>query len=271
MSFAAPARPVVGDKRVQQALDRQEKRGKDPDVNRVLARHLAAGRGLSAQVVNKYNSGKYSDGRSTLPLTFGSFSTHDKLDERFGRGSAANIAGLQGAELGKGDVYMGATKIQTPNGGESVVDPGSTRYDITVLPRWMVKPPQGAEAAPSTPAASTTTPAEVPLDLTKAREAFDRAGAYKSQGSGLDLTVPGPFLHQNIYNAGADGVADYEQRFIPELEANANLTAQEIRYGASSALDSLPDNLKLPTYDKVFPKKATNKQGLYRWLEKRLA
>jgi hypothetical protein len=29
--------------------------------------------------------------------------------------------------------------------------------------------------------------------------------------------------------------------------------------------------LKLPTYDKVFPKKATNKQGLYRWLEKRLA
>lgn len=277
MSYAAPANPVVGDKRVQQALARQEKRGKDPDVNRVLARHLAAGRGLSAQVVNKYNDGKYSDGRSTLPLTFGSLSTHDKLDERFGRGSAANIAGLRGAELGKGDVYMGATKVDIP--GYSHTDhqsghtatPGSTRYDITVLPRWMVKPPQSAEAAPASPGASNITPAEVPVDLTKAREAFDRAGAYKSQGSGLDLTVPGPYLHQNIYNAGVDGVADYEQRFIPELMANANLTAQEIRFGASSALDNLPDDLKLPTYDKVFPKKATAKQGLYRWLEKRLA
>ena len=279
MSYATPERPIVGDKRVQQALARQEQRGKEPDVRRILAKHLAADRGLSAQVVNKYNDGKYPTGRygsMDIEMAAG-YGLDGGLEERYGRGSTANLAGLKGAELAKGDVYMGATAIETPrtstwtpNGGESST-PASTHYDITVLPRWMVKPqPQGSTAsaaAAETPAASTA----ISPDLTKAREAYDRAGTYKSQSGGLDLTASGPALYQNIYDAGTGGVADYEQRFIPELMANANLTAQEIRYGASSALDSLPDDLKLPTYDKVFPKKATDKQGLYRWLEQRLA
>ena len=39
-------------------------------------------------------------------------------------------------------------------------------------------------AAAETPAASTA----ISPDLTKAREAYDRAGTYKSQSGGLDLT-----------------------------------------------------------------------------------
>lgn len=273
MSYATPARPIVGDKRVQRALERQEERGKEPDVTRILARHLAADRGLSAQVVNKFNDGKYPTGR------YGWMHGEDGgFDDRYGPGSNANIAGLKGVELGKGDVYMGATAIetprvtrQTPYAGESVIEPASTRYDITVLPRWMVKPQQRGSSASTAAAETSTASTAVPPDLTKAREAYDRAGEYKNQSSGLNLALSGPSLYQNIHDAGAGGVEAYERRFIPELMANANLTAQEIRYGASNALDSLPDNLKLPTHDKIFPKQATNKQGLYRWLEQRLA
>jgi hypothetical protein len=164
MSYATPARPIVGDKRVQRALERQEERGKEPDVTRILARHLAADRGLSAQVVNKFNDDKYPTGR------YGWMHGGDgSLDDRYGRGSAANIAGLKGVELGKGDVYMGATAIetprvtrQTPNAGESVIEPASTRYDITVLPRWMVKPQQqgstASAAAIETPASAAAVP-----------------------------------------------------------------------------------------------------------------
>lgn len=280
MSYATPARPIVGDKRVQRALERQEERGKEPDVTRILARHLAADRGLSAQVVNKFNDGKYPTGRyGWMPDEMATrYGGDGSLDDRYGRGSAANIAGLKGVELGKGDVYMGATAIetprvtrQTPNAGESVIEPASTRYDITVLPRWMVKPQQQGSTASAAAIETPASAAAVPPDLTKAREAYDRAGEYKNQSSGLNLALSGPSLYQNIHDAGAGGVEAYEQRFIPELMANANLTAQEIRYGASNALDSLPDNLKLPTYDKIFPKQATNKQGLYRWLEQRLA
>lgn len=284
MSFAAPARPVVGDKRVQQALDRQEKRGKDPDVNRVLARHLAAGRGLSAQVVNKYNSGKYSDGRSTLPLTFGSFSSHDKLDERFGRGSAANIAGLQGAELDKGDVYMGATKIesprvtrQTPNGGESVVDPGSSRYDITVLPRWMVQGQAApAAAAPSSPSSSGFVEPDARLLAT--REAFDRASARLDGGTSStssvtapDLTKGGGDLFFEIRSAADSSLEDYDRRFIPSLIAGANLASSEIGYATRDAIARLPADLKIPEYPKMFPDRASRKGGLYKWLEGRIA
>lgn len=287
MSYATPVRPVVGDQRVQRALARQEERGNDPDVKRILAKHLAANRGLSAQVVNKYNDGKYPAGRHDwIPDELANrYGVDDDLDERYGRGSAANLAGLKGAQLGKGDVYMGATAIevprvtrQTPNAGESVVEPGSTRYDITVLPRWMVQQrAAGSAAAPNEAADAPTdpTPLQPPEDLLVAREAYDRANAYQSQGGSTaslaDLSKVGGDLFNSIQGAAQDQIDDYERRFLPQLYANANLTAKEIGYATRDALAGLPDNLALPEYGKVFPTRASKKGGLYPWLEGRIA
>ena len=292
MSFARPNRPVVGDKRVQRWIDRQEERGQEhPDVTKFLARQLAKDRGLSANVVNSYNERKYPTGKYGAMGAFGgSFggivdAVADKdLEEKYGRGTKADIDGMQGANLRRGDVYMGATAIETPASSTNTPweghtsTPASTRYDLTVLPRWMVKQkPQsgGSAAAPAEQVAPAST--EPNIDLVKAREAYDRATQYQSQGGeavgggGLDLTASGSSLYQNLYDAGNAGVSDYENRFISELDTRANLTAQEIRYGASSALDSLPKNLALPKYDKIFPKSAGKKEGLYKWLESRLA
>jgi hypothetical protein len=292
MSYARPNRPVVGGKRVQQWIDRQEERGQEhPDVTKFLARQLAQERGLSANVVNKYNDSKYPTGKYGAMGAFGgSFGglagrvADKELEEKYGRDTKADIAGMQGARLRKGDVYMGATAIETPatsvntpwEGHSST--PASTRYDLTVLPRWMVKQKTQSGSPAAAPAQQTAPASTEPnVDLTKAREAYDRATQYQSQGgetrggSGLDLTASGSSLYQNLFDAGNAGVSDYENRFIPALDARANLTAQEIRYEAGSAIDALPDNLQLPTYDKMFPKAAGKKQGLYKWLENRLA
>lgn len=285
MSYATPDRPVVGDKRVQQALARQEKRGKEPDVQRILAMHLAADRGLSAQVVDKYNDGKYPTGRyGSLPVELATrYGFDGELDKRFGRGSAANLAGLEGIELGKGDVYMGATAIETPrrstqsaNGGEAST-PASTRYDITVLPRWMVQQrATGSATTPDGSGDSSTTPTslEPPADLLAAREAYDRATTYQSQGGSsaslADLSKVGGDLFNSIQGAAQDQIDDYERRFLPQLYANANLTAKEIGYTTRDALANLPDNLALPDYNKIFPDRASEKGGLYRWLEGRI-
>ena len=291
MSYARPNRPVVGGKRVQQWIDRQEERGQDnPDVTKFLARQLAKDRGLSANVVNKYNTSQYPTGKYGAMGAFGgSFggivdAVADKsLEEKYGRGTKANIDGMKGAKLAKGDVYMGATAIETPASSTNTPweghtsTPATTQYDRTVLPRWMVKqkPQSGSAAAPAQQAVPAST--QPSPDLTKAREAYDRATQYQSQGgeaaggSGLDLTASGASLYQNLFDAGNAGVSDYENRFIPQLDTRAKLTAQEIRYGASSALDSLPANLALPTYDRMFPKSAGKKEGLYSWLESRLA
>jgi hypothetical protein len=291
MSFARPNRPVVGDKRVQRWIDRQEERGQEhPDVTKFLARQLSKDRGLSANVVNKYNDSEYPTGKygsfgnvNVPPFgTVGSLMGED-LDEKYGRGTKADIAGMKGASLRRGDVYMGATAIETPATstntpyGGNTSGPASTRYDVTVLPRWMVKQQQQSENPAAAPVQQTDpTSTEPSVDLIKAREAYDRATQYQSQGgdsrggSDLDLTASGSSLYQNLYDAGSAGVANYENRFIPALDARAKLTAEEIRYGTGSAIDALPDNLQLPTYDKMFPKVAA-KKGLYKWLENRLA
>jgi len=284
MSFASPNRPVVGDKRVQRWIDRQEERGQEhPDVTKFLARQLSKDRGLSANVVNSYNEGKYPTGKYGSMGAFGAIADAGQdLDERYGRGTKADIAGLKGASLRKGDVYMGATEV-----GPAAEGSDFTRYtdgvlnrevDITVLPRWMVKQQPQSVSPTAAPVQQQAAPAgtEPSVDLIKAREAYDRATQYQSQGgdsrggSDLDLTASGSSLYQNLYDAGRAGVADYENRFIPALDARAKLTAQEIRYGTGSAIDALPDNLQLPTYDKMFPKVAA-KKGLYKWLENRLA
>lgn len=284
MSFARPNRPVVGGKRVQQWIDRQEERGQEhPDVTKFLARQLSKDRGLSANVVNSYNRGKYPTGKYGSMGAFGAFAdAGEDLDEKYGRGTKADIAGLQGAKLGRGDVYMGATEVGPATEGSDF-----TRYtdgvlnrevDRTVLPRWMVQQKPQSVASAAAPAAQPRPTRTGPSpDLVKAREAYDRATQFQSQGGearggiGLDLTASGSSLYQNLYDAGNAGVSDYENRFIPALDARANLTAQEIRYGAGSAIDALPDNLQLPTYDKMFPNAAGKKQGLYKWLESRLA
>lgn len=287
MSYASPNRPVVGDRRVQQWIDRQEGRGNDtPDVSQFLAKQLAAGRGLSAQVANKYSDRKYPTGSFGALSALGGLGgfASDEFDKKYGRGSMANLRGLEGVELGKGDVYMGATAIETPrtstqtvNGGESST-PASTRYDITVLPRWMMR--GGAAAAPGsgTPAgaeaAAARTPIEPPKDLLAAREAYDRANAYQGQSGSSsslpDLSKVGGDLFNSIQGAADQQSQDYERRFLPALYANANLSAKEIAYETQNAIAGLPDNLALPDYGQVFPAGASKKGGLYKWLEGRI-
>jgi hypothetical protein len=284
MSYARPDRPVVGDQRVQQWLKRQEDRGKDqPDVANFLAKQLGRGRGLSSQVANKYSDGKYPTGSYGSLGRFDAFLGADEdFDKKYGRGSAANLRGLQGVELGKGDVYMGATPIETPrfstrtvDGGESST-PASTRYDITVLPRWMVKQAgstAGGSAAANAAASQSPSDLEPPKDLLAAREAFDRANAYQAQGSSAslpDLSKVGGDLFNSIQGAAQDQIDDYERRFLPSLYANANLTAKEIAYETQNAIAGLPDNLALPDYNNVFPAGANKKGGLYKWLERRI-
>jgi hypothetical protein len=110
-------------------------------------------------------------------------------------------------------------------------------------------------------------------DLLAAREAYDDLNS-GSAASGIyqpDLTKTGGDLYSEIQAGAQSQINDYERRFIPKLLANANLTAQEIGYTGQQAIANLPSDLNLPDYDKIFPKQATNKKGIYKWLESRLA
>lgn len=291
MSFAAPAKPILRDREVRRRLARQEERGKDPDVNRILAKHLGSGGGLGGKVVNRYNKGDYPVGGSSFASALGKTGLGDDFDDRFGAGASANIAGLEGAQISKGNVYMGATEVRTPGTSSRtpsaglIQTPESTRYDITSLPRWMVK--QGAPQAGGDGEVkqTTSTTVEPSADLLAAREAYDRANAYQagadrtdssggtggSFASSVDFTKTGGDLLNAIAASGAKELDDYQNRFIPQLTSSANLAAQEIGYGARSAISALPDNLKLPDYSKIFPGRAEKKGGLYKWLEGRIA
>jgi hypothetical protein len=298
MSFAAPAKPILGDREVRRRLAQQEERGKDPDVNRILVKHLRSGGGLTGKVVNRYNKGDYLVGgdsfanalRNTRSSKVLNDLQRDDFDDRFGAGASANIAGLEGAKIAKGNVYMGATEVEVPGysansplGGHTST-PGYSRYDITTLPRWMVKQAAPQAGGDDEAKQTTSTTVEPSADLQAARQAYDRANAYQagsgsansggaggSFASSVDFTKTGGDLLNAIAASGAKELDDYQNRFIPRLTSSANLAAQEIGYGARSAINALPDDLKLPDYSKIFPDRAEKKGGLYKWLEGRIA
>lgn len=285
MSYARPNNPIIGDERVQRVIQRQKARGKDqPDISQFLAKQLAAGRGLSSQVANKYSAGKYPTGDPSTGLgTF--YGGDDEFDKRFGKGSAANLRGLADVELGKGDVFMGATKVSTP--GTSTTNhqsghtstPGTTRYDLTVLPRWMVQ--QGGDSSGSAGLADQPRQPTDDRGLQAAREAVSRAGQYKETsagsaagGSAAGGTGSSENLFENIAALGQGQIDDYERRFIPAMQAKANLGIQEVGYGIRGMIDSLPSDLAVPDYLDPFSRgsyRRGNKKSLFDFLKGQIA
>ena len=263
MSYANPGRGVIGDRDVQAYLRR---RGDDANVQGFLAKNLARGRALSAQVANKASDGKYSTrGDYSLLQRVGSplaGLNDEDVDKRYGRGSSANLAALFGGDeldLAPGTVFTGATRVTTPrsssrdvNGGESST-PASTRYDLTVLPRSLFS--QGSGGTAGAPTADGPRQPTDDRGLQAAREAVSRAGQYKetsagsaSSGSAAGGAGSSGNLFENIAALGQGQIDDYERRFIPKMQADANLGIQEVGYGIRGLIDSLPSDLAVPEY-----------------------
>lgn len=290
MSYASPDRPnrpIVGDRRVQEWLNSKRASGQDnPDVTQFLASQLSKGRGLSANVVNKYAKNAYPPSRSLAGGLFGGMGD-EALDEKYGRGSAANVRGLQNAKLGKDDVYFGATEVTTPrrstisaSGGEAST-PASTRYDLTVLPKWLIR--QNG-AAGGGPLAGDQPQERRPVDdssLNAAREAYNRATQYKSDaspGSGGSMASAGSGssgnLFENIASLGQSQIDDYERRFIPQLKADANLGIQETGFAIRNAIANLPDDMALQDNLDIFAKGSYRKgsrQSMFEHLQNQIA
>lgn len=286
MSYANPGRRVIGDQDVRAYLRR---RGDDANVQGFLAKNLAKGNALSAQVANKASDGKYSKGDSFLLQRIGSLgSFDDDVDQRYGRGSAANLAAIFGGDeldLAPGTVFTGATRVTTPrsssrtvNGGEAST-PESTRYDLTVLPRSLFS--QGGGNATGAPAADQSRQQTDDRALQAAREAVSRAGQYKdstaggaSSGSAAGGTGSSGNLFENIAALGQGQINDYDRRFIPKMQADAALGTQEIGYGIRGLIDSLPGDLALPDYLDPFARgsyRKGNKKSLYDTLRSQIA
>ena len=271
----ARAGQVLSHKALMQRLDRR--RDGDGEIrsgaaDKIIQRYLDRGGAVAGKIVNQYN-------KTDSPY----LSDYERFwGPSSGANPSADLAGMANAKVGKGDVYLGSTAIEVPavssrdvNSGASYT-PGRTEYARTILPRWMVKGAAGGATAADEDAGGSMAKAtaEPGADLLAAREAYERANAYGQESSTSvklpDLTKTGGELYNEIQGAGQSQLDDYQQRFIPKLLANANLTAQEIGYAGQQAIANLPDNLNLPEYDKVFPKRATDKKGIYKWLEERI-
>jgi hypothetical protein len=272
MASAAKQRGrVIGKRRVEAFIKRRKRKGDDsPDVLGFLDRKLGSGAALSAAVTNQAGAGKYDPPLfASRPFT--------------GEPESDNLRRLRGLNIGKGMTYVGAfstttprTERRTPNEGYSST-PETTTFTPIVLPRDMVRARGGSTAKrASADADSTPVSIEPGPDLLAAREAYDYLNSGNassgSAASGIyqpDLTKTGGDLFSEIQAGAQSQIDDYERRFIPKLLANANLTAQEIGYAGRQAIANLPADLNLPDYDKIFPRKATDKKGIYRWLESR--
>lgn len=270
----------------QALMQRLEKRRDDDGevrsgaADKIIQKYLDRGGALAGKVVNQYNKDEspYLSGSDRFSRNF----SGGGLGSLAGQARSADLAGLDGIKVGKGDVYVGSTAIDVP--GYSHTDhqsghtatPGRTDYARTILPKWMVKGAAGSSAAAAADAGGAGESTSLPpgSDLLAAREAYDRASSFGAGAAATtklpDLTKTGGELYNEIQGAGQSQLDDYQERFIPKLLANANLTAQEIGYAGQQAIANLPDNLNLPEYDKVFPKRATDKKGIYSWLESRI-
>ena len=264
---------IIGKHRVEAFIKRREDKGDDnPDVLGFLDRKLGAGAALSAAVANRAGAGKYDPPLfASRPFT--------------GEPESDNLRGLEGLNIGKGMTYVGASSTTTPRTERRTRDEGysatpeTTTFTPIVLPRDMVRARGGSTAKRASADADSSPVSNEPgPDLLAAREAYDDlnsgSASSGSAASGIyqpDLTKTGGDLYSEIQAGAQSQINDYERRFVPKLLANANLTAQEIGYAGQQAIANLPSDLKLPDYDKIFPKQATNKKGIYKWLESRLA
>lgn len=119
-----------------------------------------------------------------------------------------------------------------------------------------IQDPAPQEQAPA--ADKPREPLEAPGSLAKAREAYDRANSYAatspSSGAGFNARLSGPDLYQSIADAGAKQNEHYSRRFLPQLKAGAELGAEEVSYATRQAINSLPDDIKVPKYEDIFAK-----------------
>jgi len=251
-------------------IDKEELRqwmaGRDnPDVQSYVADHLGQGAALSAGAM------KFVAKNETPAQRMRSLTGWGEEPE------PAAIAGLRNTSLPEGYVYMGAAKTTTPrtssrsvNGGFAST-PGQTTYTPIALPRDAIA---GSAAAPVA-AQEEKKPLEPGADLMAAREAYDRASAYKEQGGSAiyqpDLTKTGGDLFSEIQAGAQSQQEHYDKRFLPELKAAANLGAQEVGYAARQAIAGLPDDLTLPEYTNVSPESGAGadkiaEKGLFAWL-----
>jgi hypothetical protein len=141
-----------------------------------------------------------------------------------------------------------------------------TGEDTLILKRSQDPAPQQQAQAAAQPRGSLATPDA----LASAREAYDRANFYAaaspSSGAGFNASLSGPDLYQSIADAGAKQNEHYTRRFLPQLEARAKLGAGEVGFATQQAINSLPDDIKVPKYEDIFAK-----GGLYERLRADIA
>ena len=81
-------------------------------------------------------------------------------------------------------------------------------------------------------------------------------------------------LFENIAALGQGQIDDYERRFIPAMQAKANLGIQEVGYGIRGMIDSLPSDLAVPDYLDPFSRgsyRRGNKKSLFDFLKGQIA
>lgn len=288
MSYARPK--IIGDKDIQEWIKRKQAGGKDdPNTVRHIARQLEKGNVLSSQAANKYGAGKYDTDRQRFMRSAGAYGGTGGFAEAVGKDAPANVAGLDGIKVGKGNVYAGSTEVETADRSFANRDgwhsrPGGKSFVPTVLPRGVYSQARGSRAAAADDAGSSANPANTgpSPDLLAAREAYDRANAYSGQNGAdagsfaalPDLSKTGGDLFNEIQAAGQRQLDNYQNRFLPKLFATANLTAQEIGASTQDAIASLPDDLSLPEYTSMFGDKnerKIEKRGLYDFLSRGIA
>lgn len=146
------SRGYVTGKDVKQFVQRKEAAGKTADVSKFLENQLAKGYGVGAAAVNKYAQRPAVTSRSLMGSQL--------------QGSSANVGGMRGLELGRGQVYMGASRVTTPRrdyvsvgsgaSGHSWT-PGTTDYARSIMPKSLVR--QAKRQQTVTQPAQTTLPA----------------------------------------------------------------------------------------------------------------
>lgn len=133
------SRGYVTGKDVKQFVQRKEAAGKTADVSKFLENQLAKGYGVGAGAVGKYSQQQARTSRGLLgnPL----------VSNYFGRESA-NVGGMRGLELGRGQVYMGSARVVTPSQPSNSIgsgasgfswSPGRVDYARSIMPKSLVR------------------------------------------------------------------------------------------------------------------------------------
>lgn len=236
---SAKAGRIISDRDVRAF---QQRRGDDADVDRYLNRQLAQGAGLSRQVVKEYGD------RDSDYFTPQQRLTRYALETYAGDGNPLAAGITAAGDIGKGNVYLGATAPRNPGGSPS---PAGSGYNAIVAPRWMVK--GAARPAPestgSSAAAADPRPFTPSTELTAAQtEALDRAQQWRDSSAAAPASAKPALDAGNIYGEvfalGAGQVDDYKNRFLPMLDANARAQTAELGEATRYHLSQLSPDVK---------------------------